>query len=559
MSGRGRGHRRLPMAAAYVRKSKASIAVDIHSQHKVVCANILSLRDSAADLLASEKPSKRARKELLGYADTLLSLQGDIQQKILSLMPSECTKYSVTRLQSESNRLAKTEYKSASRENLRPRFLCVKGYEFALPANRTKYSAKEACTILKNVQAVIDELPHRTRYDISMNKVIDAMINYKVTSNQEVTSLIPLTRSAMFRVYSKFKDSSEEPCWPVTGRPPILDNNSFLSSIKGFEKDKGRAISKKDMVSILKVAKSDVAKEKGNSITMVVTPTKRSLNNYTSLLPQLDPSRSKTDKVQQKSDARYIAERSVRNAISHIMAVAVSHYQIGKPDKRLKNIENATDGAKLLHKLVTEENKGLELCVVLPMFISTTDDTTVFAFEGAVDSSEGEGFIVCKDDDLGTRSAYTQHTSSTTSLRGLRIRHSVTFNAYGNAAPLYATIYGLTEQELPVKTCPSGVLPLLLPGFCFGGSQDVSNTTVGHIIFLRNTRKEDEISTDQLNHVRYRQEVFLPYVEATRAHYLRREGWEGDDDVEDEHLWVGWQVRSFFVLLSGFNKILFLC
>ena len=93
---------------------------------------------------------------------------------------------------------------------------------------------------------------------------------------------------------------------------------------------------------------------------MVVTPNKPSLNNYVSLLPQLDPSRSKTDKVQQKSEARYIAERSVRNAISHIMAVAVSHYQIGKQDKRMKKIENATTGAKVLYKLVKLENEGLD-------------------------------------------------------------------------------------------------------------------------------------------------------------------------------------------------------
>ena len=147
------------------------------------------------------------------------------------------------------------------------------------------------------------------------------------------------------------------------------------------------------------------------------------------------------------------------------MAVAVSHYQIGKQDKRMKKIENATAGAKLLYELVKKENKGLDLHVVLPMFISTTDDTTVFAFEGSVDSAEGEGFIICKDEDTGTRSAYTQHTSSTASMRGLRIRHSVTFNAYGNAAPLYATVYGLSEQELPVATYLSGVLPFSLPGF----------------------------------------------------------------------------------------------
>ena len=129
----------------------------------------------------------------------------------------------------------------------------------------------------------------------------------------------------MYRVYNKYKGSGKA-CWPTMGRPPILANDCFIYSIKKIEKDKNRAISKKDMANILKKAKSEVAKEKGNSTTMVVTPTKSSLNNYVSLIPQINPSRSKIDMVQQKSEARYIADRSVHNAISHIMSVAVSHF-----------------------------------------------------------------------------------------------------------------------------------------------------------------------------------------------------------------------------------------
>ena len=79
---------------------------------------------------------------------------------------------------------------------------------------------------------------------------------------------------------------------------------------------------------------------------------------------------------------------------------------------------------------------------------------------------------------------------------------------------------------------------------CYGGSQDVSNTARGHVVFLRNTNKGDEVSTDQLNHIRYWREIFLPYVKATRAHYLRQEGWEEGNDAKDENFWVVWQVIS---------------
>ena len=68
------------------------------------------------------------------------------------------------------------------------------------------------------------------------------------------------------------------------------------------------------------------------------------------------------------------------------MAVAVPNYRIGKQDKPMKKIYNATTGAKVLYKQVKLENEGLDLHVVLPMFISTTYDTTLFVFEDSVDS-----------------------------------------------------------------------------------------------------------------------------------------------------------------------------
>ena len=142
------------------------------------------------------------------------------------------------------------------------------------------------------------------------------------------------------------------------------------------------------MGAILKQAKVEVAVKKSNSAMIVTSPTQRSCDNYSSLLPQLEPIRSVTSNVQTKSEAKYIAETSFRNAVSHALAVAVAHYQLGVPDKRFKNIEKATAGAQQLYKLVFKENDGQPIRVVNPMFISTTDDTTLFIFEGKVNTKE---------------------------------------------------------------------------------------------------------------------------------------------------------------------------
>ena len=175
------------------------------------------------------------------------------------------------------------------------------------------------------------------------------------------------------------------------------------------------------------------------------------------------------------------------------------------------------------------------------MFVCTTDDTAILSFEGSVDG-KSDRYIINKGSDLGTRSAYTKDNSSTDSCRGIRIHHIVSFNAVGNAAPFYSTVYGLTEEDLPTATCPDGVLTIPIPGFCYGGAQDCASDAVGYLVFLRNTNKEDEISTDQVNHTKYRNNVFLPWVQKTREHYLKQEGFQRGDNIDDEHTWVSWMV-----------------
>ena len=60
--------------------------------------------------------------------------------------------------------------------------------------------------------------------------------------------------------------------------------------------------------------------------------------------------------------------------------------------------------------------------------------------------------------------------------------------------------------------------------------------------------------------------MFLPYVVKYREHYLRREEWKGGDQVDDDNVWINWQVssanncpRMIDCCVGGFNEILFLC
>ena len=64
----------------------------------------------------------------------------------------------------------------------------------------------------------------------------------------------------------------------------------------------------------------------------------------------------------------------------------------------------------------------------------------------------------------------------------------------------------------------------------------MTSTTEGRLIFLRSTKQSDKISTDQINHIHYRQEVFMPFIQNTRECYLQREECEGEDDIDDDNL-----------------------
>ena len=88
------------------------------------------------------------------------------------------------------------------------------------------------------------------------------------------------------------------------------------------------------------------------------------------------------------------------------MADYVTHYQIGKEDPRIKNAINASVGAHRLHKLIKRENKGLDIKVILPRFILSTDNTTLFMSEGCANEQVNDVFVIGISDDTGMQSAY---------------------------------------------------------------------------------------------------------------------------------------------------------
>jgi len=134
----------------------------------------------------------------------------------------------------------------------------------------------------------------------------------------------------------------------------------------------------------------------------------------------------------------------------------------------------------------------------------------------------------------GTRSKFATGKKEE-DLRGLRVKLTHTFTATGMSAPVFVSVCSLSERELSVKDCPSGVLILDLAGLCIGGcGVNVGSTLKGCIIFVRN---DNDKQTDKVRFRVYRDRVFIPFVETLRADV---DGWQKGDPVEDDLRVVSW-------------------
>ena len=86
--------------------------------------------------------------------------------------------------------------------------------------------------------------------------------------------------------------------------------------------------------------------------------------------------------------------------------------------------------------------------VVRPELITSTDDSTVYIFEGH--SSKPDVFrLVTKEScaTKGTNSVYNIDDSN--AMCGMRVKITWTFSGGGTCAPLFITVSGLNEREMP--------------------------------------------------------------------------------------------------------------
>ena len=106
----------------------------------------------------------------------------------------------------------------------------------------------------------------------------------------------------------------------------------------------------------------------------------------------------------------------------------------------------------------------------------------------------------------GTRSKYKFDDCK--NMNGLRVKLTYTFTSIGTMAPIFISVLGLNERELPQDHCIS----IDIPGLCVGGGGvTVGNNQRGILMFMRG-----ESGIDKDMYRIYRDEVLLPFLSKSR-------------------------------------------
>ena len=87
-------------------------------------------------------------------------------------------------------------------------------------------------------------------------------------------------------------------------------------------------------------------------------------------------------KVQQKSQSRYIAEKSIMSMVAFLFTVASTHLMICELDKRCHRVKKMkSKGAHMLEDMAKRANDGVSVYPILLGIIFSTDDSTYFVFK----------------------------------------------------------------------------------------------------------------------------------------------------------------------------------
>lgn len=393
--------------------------------------------------------------------------------------------------------------------------------ELPPPASGKQYSVSEACDLYINFR----------QKGFNKTDLVDKMFNDK---------LIPVKRARFLQFLKKHKNNVLGLKWSTTtGRPPILPYKQIPNVFTN--KNTNEFLSFESFGSKLNDSRKQTMESRGLT-SKLVKPVGKSAKYAYRRTVSCSTGVTIRKSVCLKTIIRYIAECSLLSMITYLFTIVTTHFIVLPKDHKLNSrfpkIDEATDGAKELYRLVQRCNPGMQICPVNPTLLFSTDDTTLYIFKGT--EKVPEKWYLCTNMERADSGSYSAHITDKkvkVNLNGLRIRLTFTMSARGYTAPVFLTVYGLSERDLPVETCPEGRLYVKIPGLNQSSAHNTYDETYGFICFMRQSCPSSEESYDKLNFTWYRIHVLHPWIIHLRKKFFK----QNDSSKPDlEYICVAW-------------------
>ena len=379
--------------------------------------------------------------------------------------------------------------------------------------------------------------------------------------------LVPVKKSSLYKLVDRYASGyvSENTTWTMlakSGAKPYLTHHEFKELIRHIEAktNGGLALSTSELRNEIEEAIISSFKKRNDLVLLPSSFPEHTLNTYVSMIKSQDIFNI-YGSVSNKTESRSIAEWSIRSTLSYTMIVGTTHFfpdvertrfHPKKKDLNHRSLEMWNLVEDSYNKMLGISEGKKELLPVLPNMLTTTDEVTIFATTSMVNNKESL-YIVAKPTELknecsssSSRNIYKQRASGDAHCRGVRIVINSTFTAGGLSAPIFVSVFGLSDIEMP----SSEIIIVPVPGLSVGSHQDVYSRGIGFLTFIKGSGKYNNnmsennetgtanesapvISKESKIAQLYRQKVFYPFIEHVRK---TKYNYEGNGTDIPEHL-----------------------
>lgn len=489
-------------------RSVVDLTHQLNSIEKLA-ADIVTKTEDLDDLKRGGN-TKMFKNAIIESVERMVEIKNVANKSVLSLAPHGNSGYVYRSMLSEN---LLPDYLTNKETVVRPRAQCD-----IRPDRKRKCRSGASCVTPVSLP------PPEKGFFFSVLQVVTYLLTIESGKDRKIImeewiekKFVPVKINRIYQLLREHKEGRVNLVWKNRSGPKKITNFAEITKFcKGQTTAQGISFNDTQVGEFLTNQRKTAYVAAGKSVVNMPEISLSSTKRYFQLASQCIPTLDFTTEVQNKTDTRFIAENSLINAMGMLVVTATTHLMVAEPDSNHPPISLATDGAKFLESIVSKVNGNAPIRPIQPYLNISTDDSTMFVFNGTAFVKKLL-YLTDKSQKSSNLSAYSCKVGGTDHLNGLRVRQTHSMNAMGNVAPIYLLVSGLNERELP---CPSGIYIMSIKGLCFGAAQDVSNDSIGYLVFMRNETDSVTGDTNETrNFAHYRNTVFIPWIESLREHY----------------------------------------